>query len=389
MEVGRTLLFVPGDRPDRISKALASGADAVAVDFEDAVDATAKDAARALTADVLTGLGPSDPVRPHRRPGLYIRVNALDTAESEADLAVVSSLLGRAPLDGLIVPKARSAQQIRELEVRLTAAEASAEAAAASDTAPDAASYEDAARLPVGRLSLLPVVESAAGVLAAGAIASAGTRVLTLLFGTLDLAAELGVRPSAEGRELLYARSQSVLAVRAAGLPGPLDGPYAALDDEDGLVRSTLAARELGFTGRAVLHPRQIAPVRRAFAPTESELARAREVLAAYDDAKDRGTGAVRLGDGTFVDRPVVIRAEALVREADRNAERDAERDAAQDAGRDSGQARDRNPDGHADRHPDRNADGNAPEDAQHDQEAHYDQQAQHDPQTRHGEAVR
>ncbi|MCH6159118.1 HpcH/HpaI aldolase/citrate lyase family protein [Streptomyces marispadix] len=325
MEVGRTLLFVPGDRPDRIGKALASGADAVAVDFEDAVDATAKEAARALTADVLTGLGPVDPVRPHRRPGLYIRVNALDTAEADADLAAVSSLLGKAPLDGLIVPKARSAEQIGELEERLTAAETAAGAAAGAKTAGTAVADTAAGdagegRLPVGRLSLLPVVESAAGVLAAGAIASASTRVLTLLFGTLDLAAELGVRPSPEGRELLHARSQSVLAVRAAGLPGPLDGPHAALDDEDGLVRSTLAARELGFTGRAVLHPRQIAPVRRAFAPTESELARAREVLAAYDDAKDRGTGAVRLGDGTFVDRPVVIRAEALVREADRDA---------------------------------------------------------------------
>ncbi|NLU73634.1 CoA ester lyase [Streptomyces sp. HNM0575] len=327
MEVGRTLLFVPGDRPDRIRKAVVSGADDVAVDFEDAVDETAKDTARALTAEALIGLAAAGTGRPARRaPRIHIRVNALDTAEAEADLAVVESLLGKARLDGLVVPKVRSAGQLGALDERLASAEAAGEAG------PDG-------RPPM--LSLLPVVESAAGILASGEIAAAGPRVPTLLFGTLDLAAELGVRPSVEGRELLYARSQSVLAVRAAGLPGPLDGPYAALDDEDGLVRSSLAVRELGFTGRAVLHPRQIAPVRRAFAPTESELARAREVLAAYADANDRGIAAVRLGDGTFVDRPVVVRAEALLREAERDSERDAsaqdaQRDPQQDVGRDA-----------------------------------------------------
>ncbi|WP_314177688.1 HpcH/HpaI aldolase/citrate lyase family protein [Streptomyces winkii] len=296
MDVGRTLLFVPGDRPERIRKALASEADAVAVDLEDAVAATAKDSARALTAEALTGLVPLRLGRPG--PGVHIRVNALDTAEAEADLAAVRSLLGRARLDGLIVPKARSAEQIAGLDETLTSAETEA-------------------GIQPGRLSLLPIVESAAGVLASAAVASASPRVQTLLFGTLDLAAELGVRPTAEGRELLHARSQLVLAARAAGLPGPLDGPHAALDDEDGLVRSTLAAGELGFTGRVVLHPRQVAPVRRAFAPADAELARAREVLAAYTDAVERGLGAVRLGDGTFVDRPVVTRAEALLREAD------------------------------------------------------------------------
>ncbi|WP_070009723.1 HpcH/HpaI aldolase/citrate lyase family protein [Streptomyces abyssalis] len=308
MDVGRTLLFVPGDRPDRIRKALASGADSVAVDFEDAVGEGSKDAARTLTAEALTGLvplesggagGPGEAVPPPRagRPGVHIRVNALETPEAEADLAAVSSLIGKVRLDGLIVPKARSAAQLTALEEMLTAAEA-------------------AAGVPHGLLSLLPVVESAAGVLEAGAVAAAGLRVRMLVFGTLDLAAELGVHPTADGRELLHARSQVVLAARAAGLPGPLDGPHAALDDEEGLLRSSRAARELGFTGRVVLHPRQVRPVREAFAPTERELGRAREVLAAYKEAAGRGLGAVRLSDGTFIDRPVVTRAEALLREA-------------------------------------------------------------------------
>lgn len=325
MDVGRTLLFVPGDRPDRIRKALASAADSVAVDFEDAVSEGSKGAARTLTAEALTGPAPgagvarsgtsepgtseagapesglSEPgahqFRPVRRPGLFIRINSLETAESEADLAAVSSLIGKVPLDGLIVPKARSAVQLTALDEMLAAAEA-------------------AAGVTPRTLSLLPVVESAAGVLEAAAVAAAGPRVSALVFGTLDLAAELGVRPTAEGRELLHARSQVVLAARAARLPGPLDGPYAALDDQDGLVRSSLAARALGFSGRVVLHPRQVPPVREAFAPTESELAWAREVLAVHSEAAERGLGAARLSDGTFIDRPVVTRAEALLRQA-------------------------------------------------------------------------
>ncbi|QPP09955.1 CoA ester lyase [Streptomyces bathyalis] len=295
MDVGRTLLFVPGDRPDRIAKALASEADAVAVDFEDAVGEAAKDSARALTTEALARLVPIG--SPRSGPAVHVRINALETPEAEADLAAVSSLLGTVRLDGLIVPKADSVGRLAALDGRLTSA-------------------EEAAGTEHGQLSLLPVVESAAGVLASAGVAAAGPRVRGVLFGTLDLAAELGVRPSVEGRELLHARSQLVLAARAAGLSWILDGPYAALDDEDGLVRSTLAGRELGFTGRVVLHPRQVAPVRKAFAPTETELAHAREVLAAYHDASERGVGAVRLSDGSFVDRPVVARAKALLREA-------------------------------------------------------------------------
>jgi citrate lyase beta subunit len=108
-----------------------------------------------------------------------------------------------------------------------------------------------------------------------------------------------------------YARSQVVLAAAASGRTGPIDGPYPALDDVDGLVGSSTAARALGFTGKVVLHPRQIEPVRAAFAPTEAELDRAREILAAHEAAGD--AGAFRLGDGTFVDRPVLLRAAALL----------------------------------------------------------------------------
>lgn len=290
MDPGRALLFVPGDRPDRIVTALASTADAVAVDLEDGVAASMKECARTSAVETLGARAAAS------RPAAYIRINAPGSAAAEADLAAVSALFGGNRLAGVIVPKAESAEQIQELGRRLAQA-------------------ERAAGAEPGRLGLVPIVETARAVLAAPAIAAA-PRVRTLLFGTLDLAADLGLTPTAHGRELLHARSQVVLAARAAALPGPVDGPYPDLDDEDGLVRSTTAARGLGFTGRVVLHPRQVGPVQQAFLPTADELEWARAVVTADREAQARGAGAVRLDDGTFVDRPVVTRAAALLRSA-------------------------------------------------------------------------
>ncbi|OLT01955.1 hypothetical protein BJF90_30135 [Pseudonocardia sp. CNS-004] len=270
MLVGRTLLFVPGDRPDRIGKAIGSAADAVAVDLEDAVAPSDRAAARASVLDAVRACEP--------RPNLFLRVNPIDGADFADDLATATQL--RTHLAGVLLPKAESADQIHRLDDLLG-----------------------------GGPAVLPIVETARGVLAAPEIAAASPRVATLLFGTLDLAADLGVTPTVEGRELLHARSQVVLATAAAGLPGPLDGPHAALDDTDGLVRASALARELGFSGKIVLHPRQLEPVRAAFAPTTEELARAREIVEAGRGAR----GAFRLADGTFVDAPVLRRAAALL----------------------------------------------------------------------------
>lgn len=284
MGVPRTLLFVPGDRPERIATALRSDADAVAVDLEDAVAEASKAAARRSATTAILAAPP--------REGLYLRINALDGPWAAGDLAAAVPVLGR--LAGLLVPKAQDPGRLRAFDREL------------ADT-------ERTAGLPLGGLGLLPIVESARGVLAAPAIAASGPRVRTLVLGTLDLAADLGVTPTVQGRELRHARGAVVLATAAAGLPGPLDGPHAALDDDEGLVRSSVAARELGFTGRVVLHPRQLDAVCLAFSPGGAELDRARAVLAAHERAVAAGTGAVRLDDGTFVDRPVVLRAAALL----------------------------------------------------------------------------
>ncbi len=270
-----TTLFVPGDRTDRVLKALSSGADAVVVDLEDAVEVSRKESAR---SDLPHGLAD---VTAAEVPAVYVRINGLDTQWARGDVTAVRAVAER--LTGVVVPKSEQPGRLVEL----------------GESLPDG-------------LGLLPIVESARGLFAAEHLAAV-PRARTLMFGTLDLAAELGVTASVEGRELLHARSQLVLACAASGLAAPIDGPHPALDDVDGLARSSAAARELGFAGKVVLHPRQLDIVRAAFAPTEDELARAREVVRAHRRARRDGTGAVKLADGSFVDRPVVLRAAALL----------------------------------------------------------------------------
>jgi citrate lyase subunit beta/citryl-CoA lyase len=263
------VLFVPGDRPDRVAKAAQRGADAVAVDLEDAVAPATKEQARQLTFEYLRGARPSRTT---------VRVNSWDSGELEHDIERLAEVLPA--VDAVFLPKASGADQVARFARLL--------GRSVGDSGP----------------AVVPIVETAVGVFEARAIASASPRVRTLLFGVADLAADLGVRPTADGGELAFARAQVVLAAAAAGLAAPIDGPYLVLGDDDGLARSAAAARELGYGGKAVIHPDQIEPVHAAFAPRPAEIAWAEEVLAAAADG-----GAARLADGSFVDQPIVRRA--------------------------------------------------------------------------------
>lgn len=272
------LLFVPGDHPRRTARALASTADAVVLDLEDAVAASAKKTARGNVVEE---------VRAHTRPDVLVRVNAVGTEACDRDLDALEPVLDR--LAGLVLPKVESVAEVERVAARLARAERRA-----------------------GPTRLVPVLESARGVMAAEEIASAPC-VVTLIFGVLDLAASLGVAPTVAGTEFLLARSHLVLASRAAGISPPVDGPHVSLDDEQALVDSCRSARGLGFGGRVVIHPAQIEPVQRAYAPSATELAWARRVLDAFEHAQREGVAAIRLADGTFVERPVVTRAAALL----------------------------------------------------------------------------
>ncbi|GAA3733579.1 citrate lyase subunit beta/citryl-CoA lyase [Spinactinospora alkalitolerans] len=268
-----TLLYVPGDRPDRVRKALAGEADVVIVDLEDAVAPAAKAAARSETAALLS--------RPQAKP-VQVRVNDVGTDAGRADLAALAGLPG---LGGVRVPKVEEAATLTGI----------------ADALPGAA--------------LHVLLESALGVERAHALATAHPAVASIALGEVDLGAELGV---SEESGLLWARSRTVVAARAAGLPAPAQSVYARVRDLDGLAASCRAGRALGFLGRTAIHPAQLPVIARSYLPDEEEVAAARGIVAAAADAERSGTGALALPDGRFVDVAVVRGAERTLALAER-----------------------------------------------------------------------
>jgi len=251
----RAPLFVPADRPERFAKAAASGTDAVILDLEDAVAPHAKQAARAALVTDFTDL----PV--------IVRINAHGTKWHDADVAAVASL----SVAAVILPKAE-----------------------------DAAICEAVAQV-LGK-PLIALIETARGLANARTIA-ATTGVERLAFGSIDFCADLAC---AHLREvLLPARSELVLASRLAGIAAPIDGVTVQLNDLSISRDDAAHARALGMSGKLCIHPKQVPEIKRAFAPTEDEIAWARRVLAS-------GDGAVSV-DGAMVDEPVRIRARTML----------------------------------------------------------------------------
>ncbi|GGM13932.1 HpcH/HpaI aldolase/citrate lyase family protein [Nakamurella endophytica] len=263
-------LYVPGDRPERFAKAVASGADLVVLDLEDAVAAERKDLARTAVETFVGEIGTEV-----AGVGMAIRVNARGTVGWAEDLELLRRLLGAGH---------------RPAEVRLPKTESPA----------DVAALRAAADVPVAAL-----IESARGLLAAPEVAAA-PGVVSVGLGEADLRSDLGIEGDAAFAPL---RLQLAVAASAAGLRRPAMAAYPALDDLDGLARSCAAGRAVGCHGRSAVHPRQVPVIRRAFRPTAGELAAAREVL----EALDGPAGAARTADGSMVDAAMRGWAEATL----------------------------------------------------------------------------
>ncbi len=263
--IARSALFVPGSRPERFAKALASGADAVIVDFEDAVEEPLKRIARDNLGQFLTA-------NPQAR--VLVRVNAPDHAEHAADLAFCKQHSG---VGAVLLPKVENAAQV-------------------------------AAVAATGK-AVWPIIESARGLLNLAEIAGAHG-VDRLSFGGLDLALDLNLSSGspAAGFALDQARLALIVHSRAAGLVAPLDGVHPAIDDPEGLRDSIRHAYEMGFAGALCIHPRQVPVIHTALAPSGEELAWARRVVEAGSD----GAGAYQV-DGQMVDAPVLLRARRLL----------------------------------------------------------------------------
>ena len=252
-------LFVPADRPERWTKAFASGADAVILDLEDAVSANAKSAARESIASSASQLG-SFP--------FLIRINGADTAWRAADL----DLLERVTAAGVMLPKVNSSAEVT------------------------------AVRALVGERPIVALIETVAGLANVETIAAAADRIA---FGSIDFAADLGCRHERDA--LLYARSRIVLAARLAGRPAPIDGVTRSLRDEAEIIADARHAASLGFSGKLLIHPAQVLPTLKGFIPDDADVAWARGILAGATQ------GAAVAADGGMVDAPVILRAEQII----------------------------------------------------------------------------
>lgn len=275
----RSLLFAPGNHARRLERVGEFGSDLIVLDLEDAVADAEKVAARAPVRAVLpTYAGPV---------AVAVRVNGESTGLLEDDVEAVVS----PDLDCLLVPKVEGPQVLHAVSALLDR-------------------LEREAGIPAGQVRLLPIVETALGIVHCDEIAlSAPARVVTLIFGLGDFSVDIGVDLTREATELLYGRSRVVVAARAGGLPPPIDGPYLDIHDLDGLVENSLLSRRLGFQGRVVVYPAQVEPVQRAYSElTAEELEQARRVVEAFEKAEASGLASIQV-DGRFIDYPLYHRA--------------------------------------------------------------------------------
>lgn len=282
-------MFAPGNHPRKVAKVATFGADGVVLDLEDAVADAEKAATRAVIRSALPTL-PRGPLR-------YVRVNALETGLTFDDLEGVVC----ADLDGIMLPKVEAPETLATAERKL-------------------AELERAAGLETGTIDLLPLVETARGVINSLAIAEGAGRVRRLGFGAGDFRRDVAVSFSGalwepDGLELLFARSQLVLASRAAGLEPPLDTVWLDVRDNAGLEQDARAALRLGFGGKAAIYPGQIEVIHRVFTPSDEEIAYARRVVEAFERAEREGSASITVDD-RLVDYPIAIKARWVIERA-------------------------------------------------------------------------
>ena len=279
----RTMLYLPGNNPNMLTRGHLFGSDGLVLDLEDAVSASEKDSARILIREVLKRgeFGDCE---------VTVRINGLDTEFWRDDLAAVVPY----GLHGVRAPKVESPQTVKDLDEELSV-------------------VESKWNIPVGRTKISCLLETAFGVWNAYEIAKSSPRVVAIIPGGEDLTADLRTNRSLEGTELEWVRRMLIVAARAAGVDA-LDTVFPRITDDEGLRREVEFVKQLGFDGKSVIHPNQIPIIHQVYTPTEKEIERALQIVEAAKDAAARGLGAVSV-NGRMVDAPVVKRAEyTLVR---------------------------------------------------------------------------
>ena len=276
----RSLLFVPATSDRKIDKAYSSGADGVILDLEDAVALSEKPAARAALAAIVA--------QPRLSP-TWVRVNASTTPHCYADILAVCV----PGIFGVVLPKAESAEEIRMIDWVMT-------------------QLEMARELPQGGITLMAIVETARGLEAVSAIAKSSPRLRRLVFGAVDLAADLGIDLEDDAGATAQARFAIACASCAAGIAAPMDTAFTNIQDLEALRATSIRARGLGYRGKCCIHPVQVEVVNAVFTPSAEDISRAQRIVAAFEAAERSGAAAVSM-DGFMIDYPVADKARRLL----------------------------------------------------------------------------
>ncbi|MBB6214147.1 citrate lyase subunit beta/citryl-CoA lyase [Anaerosolibacter carboniphilus] len=273
----RTMMFIPGNNPSMMCDPHIYGPDSIMFDLEDSVKLAEKDAARFLVYHALRTIDFGEVEK-------VVRVNPLDTPFGRADIEAMV----KAGADIIRLPKAETAQDVMAVDRVIT-------------------EFEEKYGIEKGSVGIMAAIESGLGIINAYAIATASPRLVGMAIGAEDFVTDLKTSRSPEGTELFTARSMLLFAARAAGIAA-LDTVYSDVNNEEGFRKEVELIKQLGFDGKSVINPRQIAPVIEIFTPTSAEIDFAERVLEAIKEAEEKGLGVISL-NGKMVDKPVVDRA--------------------------------------------------------------------------------
>ncbi|WP_055665326.1 citrate (pro-3S)-lyase subunit beta [Desnuesiella massiliensis] len=277
----RTMMFVPGSNPGMIKDAYIYGADSLMFDLEDAVAVTEKDSARFLVYNAIKTIDYGD-------KELVVRINGLDTPFGKDDIEAMV----RAGVHVIRLPKTERKEDILAVEAVIE-------------------EVERKIGREVGSTKMMAAVESPIGVINAYEIATSSSRLIGIALGAEDYVTNLKTKRYSDGLELLGARTQIVIAARAAGIYA-LDTVYSDVDNEEGFRREVELIKQLGFDGKSVINPRQINPVHEIYAPTAEEIKKSISIIRAAKEAEEKGLGVISL-NGKMIDKPIVDRADRVL----------------------------------------------------------------------------
>lgn len=277
----RSMMFVPGSKPAMIRDCTIYGADSIMFDLEDSVSIAEKDSARRLVYHALKTMDFKD-------TETVVRVNALDSEFGIEDLKAIV----RAQPDVIRLPKTEVAEDVIEMEKVI-------------------AKIEKEIGLPIGTTKMMAAIESALGVLNAYEIAKSSKRLMGIALGAEDFVTDMKTNRSAEGWELFAARSQIILAARAAKLSA-FDTVYSDVNNEEGFIKEATLIKQMGFDGKSLINPRQIDILHKIYEPTKKEIYKAINIIEAAKSAEAKGSGVVSL-NGKMIDKPVIVRAERVL----------------------------------------------------------------------------